>query len=156
MNTPHTGQLASDLLAAPVRSDADVLARVAAIIDEDARTEQTLWLFFLDGDGMQSDVVVPIDDVPGLPDTRLVGNVCYIVSQVLASTEPGGSAVITLTRPGAADLGERDLHWLQALQKGAAKHDSPVRMLCLATPAGVRELGPVAAALGFTPWTPPS
>ncbi len=141
MNTPQAGEL----LATPVRTDADVLARVTAIIGEQAQAAPALWLFFLDGDGMQSDVVVPIDDVPDLPDPRLAGNVCYIVSQVLSSTEPGGSAVITLSRPGPADHGERDLHWLRALQDGAAAHNSPIRMLCLATPAGVRELGPVAA-----------
>jgi hypothetical protein len=32
-----------------------------------------------------------------------------------------------------------------ALQWGVAAYGTPIRMLCLATPDGVRELGPVTA-----------
>lgn len=144
MDTPPR---ASDLLAMPVRTDADVLARIGAIIDAEARAVPALWLFFLGHDGLQNNVVVPVDDIPEFPDPRLVANVCYIVTRVLAET-PGGSAVITLSRPGPADRGEPDLEWLRALQDGAATHQTPIRMLCLATPSGVRELGPVRAAPG--------
>jgi hypothetical protein len=146
MDTSHVGQQARDLLATPVRTDADVLARVSAIIDASERALQSLWLFFLNRDGLQSEVVVPIDDIPDLPDPRLVGNVCYLITQVLSGDQSDGSAVIALSRPGPAELAEMDLHWLSALQEGAVKHRTPIRMLCLATPAGVRELGPVAAA----------
>jgi hypothetical protein len=146
MDTSHHRPHSRELLSTPVRTDADVLARVGAIVDEEARKLQTLWLFFLNRDGMQSDVVVPIDDVPDLPDPQLVGNVCYIVSQVLSGEEPEGAAIIALSRPGGSDLGETDRYWLSALQQGAARHDTPVRMLCLATPEGIRELGPVGTA----------
>ncbi len=141
METPHR----SELLATPVRTDADVLARVGAIIDAEARRLQALWLLFLDRDGMQNEVVVPIDCITEPPDPQLVGGVCYVVSQVLSDAEPDGCVVITVSRPGMAELGEADRHWLSVLQQGAATHRSPVRMLCLATPDGVRELGPVAA-----------
>lgn len=134
-----------ELLATPVTTDADVLARIGSIIDAEARAAQSLWLVFLDSAGLQANVVVPIDDIPDFPDPELVGNVCSIVSQAVTDAAPGGSAVITLSRPGPAVLGEMDRHWLHALQRGAATHRSPIRMLCLATPAGVRELGPVAA-----------
>jgi len=140
MESPHC----SELLATPVRTDADVLARVGAIIDAGNRALQALWLFFLDRDGMQSEVVVPIDCLPEPPDPQLVSGLCYVVSQVLSDTEPDGSAVITLSRPGLADLGDMDRYWLSALQQGAATHRLPIRMICLATPDGIRELGPVA------------
>jgi hypothetical protein len=145
MDTSHASRQAVDLLATPVRTDAEVLARVSVMIDVRERALQTLWLFFLDRDELQSEVVVPIDGIPDLPDPRLVGNVCYLVSQVLSGDQSDGSAVIALSRPGSAELGEMDLHWLRALQQGAVQHRAPIRMLCLATPAGVRELGPVAA-----------
>jgi len=135
----------AELLATPVRTDADVLARVATVIDDEARALHALWLFFLDRDGMQNEVVVPIDCIPELPDPHLAGTVCYVISQLLSGAEPDGSAIITLSRPGMTDLGDADRHWLKALQQGAATHQSPIRMLCLATPGGVRELGPVAA-----------
>lgn len=139
METPHSAQL----LATPVRTDADVLARVASIIDEQARALRALWLFFLDRDGLQNEVVVPIDCIPDAPDPGLAGCVCYVVTQLLTGTEPEGTAIITLSRPGRAELGDTDRSWLAALQQGAAAHRSPIRMLCLATPGGVRELGPL-------------
>jgi hypothetical protein len=141
METPHS----AELLATPVRTDADVLARVATVIDDKARALHALWLFFLDREGVQNEVVVPIDCIPELPDPQLAGTVCYVISQLLSGAEPEGSAIITLSRPGRAELGDADRHWLSALQQGAATHQSPIRMLCLATPGGVRELGPVAA-----------
>lgn len=141
METPHS----AELLATPVRTDADVLARVATVIDDEARALHALWLFFLDHDGMQNEVVVPIDCIPELPDPQLAGTVCYVISQLLSGAEPEGSAIVTLSRPGLAEPGDADRHWLSALQQGAATHRSPIRMICLATPGGVRELGPVAA-----------
>jgi hypothetical protein len=142
METPHS----ADLLATPVRSDADVLARVATVIDKQSRALRALWLFFLDRNGLQNEVVVPIDCIPAQPDPGLVGSVCYVVTQLLNGSEPEGAAIITLSRPGADDLGDSDRRWLSALQQGAARHRSPIRMLCLATPCGVRELGPVTSA----------
>jgi len=142
MNTPHR----SELLARPVRTDADVLARVAAIIDAEARRLQALWLFFLDRDGMQNEVVVPIDCIPDPPDPQLVGGVCYVISQVLSDEQPDGCVVIARSRPGHAELGAMDRRWLCALQQGAAIYKPPIRMFCLVTPDGVRELGPVATA----------
>jgi hypothetical protein len=67
MDTPPR---ASDLLATPVRTDADVLARISAIIDAEARAVPALWLFFLGHDGLQNNVVVPVDDIPEFPDPR--------------------------------------------------------------------------------------
>jgi hypothetical protein len=134
------------LLTTPVRTDADVLARVATVIDEEARRLRALWLFFLDRDGLQNEVVVPIDCIPDSPDPGLAGSVCYVVTQLLNGSEPEGAAIITLSRPGRAELDDADRRWLSALQEGAAAHRSPIRMLCLATPGGVRELGPVTTA----------
>jgi len=135
---------ASDLLASPVISDQDVLDRVAAIIDPAPRRHRTLWLFFLDAAGSQANLVVPIDDVPERPAAAMVSNVCYIASEALTQCEPGGSVVITLSRPGTATLTDSDRHFLRALQHGASTHATSVRMLCLATTAGIRELGPVS------------
>jgi hypothetical protein len=142
MDDPVHAPSASDLLAIPVRTDAEVLARIAWIIDAEAAATRRLWLFFLDHNGIQSSVLVPIDDIPEFPDSQLVGNVCYIVSQVMSDDEPGGSAVITLSRPGPAVVSEMDLNWLRALRRGAKKHQSSIRMFCLATPDGVLELSP--------------
>jgi len=143
MDASPSGRQAPDLLAIPVITDQDVLDRVAAIIDPAARRGRTLWLFFLDTEGSQANLVVPIDDVPERPAAGMIGNVCYIASEALAQSPPGSSVVITLSRPGTTRLTDSDRYFLRALQHGASTHATSVRMLCLATPAGVRKLGPV-------------
>jgi len=141
---------AQRLLATPVLTDQDVLGRVAALIGPEAAHDPalTVWLFFLDAQGNQANLVVPIDGVPGRPDPSAIANICYVASEVVAQNLPGGSTVITVSRPGTAKLTQPDRHFLRAFQRGAVMHATPVRMLCLATPEGVRELGPAAPAAG--------
>jgi hypothetical protein len=134
---------APELLAVPVITDRDVLDRVAAIISPAARRYRTLWLFFLHRDGIQANLVVPIDDIPERPEAGVIGNVCYVAAQSIAQAPSLLSVIITLGRPGTVRRTDADRHLLRALQHGASRHATPVRMLVLATPEGVRELGPV-------------
>jgi hypothetical protein len=134
---------APELLAVPVITDRDVLDRVAAIISPAARRYRTLWLFFLHRDGIQANLVVPIDDLPEQPEASVIGNVCYVAAQSIAQAPSLLSVIITLGRPGSVRRTDADRHLLRALQHGASRHATPVRMLVLATPEGVRELGPV-------------
>jgi len=139
-------QTAPELLAVPVITDDDVLDRVAAIVEPAARRHRTLWLFFLERDGTQANLVVPIDDIPERPDAAAVSNVCYVASESIAQAPSLLSAVIALSRPGTLRRTDSDRRLLRALQHGASRHATPVRMLVLATPEGVRELGPVKPA----------
>jgi hypothetical protein len=134
---------ASELLAVPVITDRDVLDRVAAIISPAARRYRTLWLFFLHRDGIQANLVVPVDDIPERPEAGVIGNVCYVAAQSIAQAPSLLSVIITLGRPGTPRRTDSDRHLLRALQHGASRHATPVRMLVLATPEDVRELGPV-------------
>jgi hypothetical protein len=134
---------APELLAVPVITDRDVLDRVAAIISPAARRYRTLWLFFLHRDGIQANLVVPIDDLPERPEADVIGNVCYVAAQSIAQAPSLLSVIITLGRPGTVRRTDADRHLLRALQHGASRHATPVRMLVLATPEGVCELGPV-------------
>ena len=136
MTTPHM----ADTFTGPVHTDADVLSRVELLIDPVDRLRQSLWLFFLDRDDKQSPVVVPVEDVPDDPEPDLVGNLCWIIAEVLRGTEPEGSVIITLTRPGPAVVGEMDRLWHERLQDAAILHSARIRMMCLATPAGVLPL----------------
>jgi hypothetical protein len=143
MTNSPAGQGAPELLAVPVVTDHDVLARVSAIIEPAVRRQRSLWLFFLERDGKQANLVVPIDDVPERPEAPIVANVCYVASESVAQAPRILSVVIALSRPGTIRRTESDRHILRALQHGAARHATPIRMLVLATPEGVRELGPV-------------
>jgi hypothetical protein len=122
---------------APVLTDEDVLRRVDQLIDPDARRRQSLWLFFLDRNQQQLPVVVPIDDVPDDPEPEVVGNLCFIIAEVLGESEPEGSVVVARTRPGAVTPDGTDRTWRDRLRDGAAEHGARIRMMCLATPGGV-------------------
>jgi hypothetical protein len=119
----------------PVHTDPEVRKRVEQLIEPGVRLRHSLWLFFLDGNDVQLPVIVPIDDVPDDPDPELVGNLCWIIAEVLGDNE--GSVVITLTRPGPAVTDGPDRVWHDRLRDAAAAHSARIRMMCLATPDGV-------------------
>ena len=139
-------QTAPELLAIPVVTDQDVLDRIAAIVSPAARRYRTLWLCFVQRDLRQANLVVPIDDLPERPEAAAIDQVCYVAAESIAQAPRLQSVIITLSRPGTLRRTESDRHLLRALQHGASRHGAPVRMLVLATPEGVRELGPVRPA----------
>lgn len=126
--------------ADPLVTDTDVLRRVDRLVDQESRRERSVWLLFLSADGTQLPVVVPIDDVPERPDPPLVGNLCHVIADVLADAAPGGSAVVTLTRPGGEAVDDTDRYWFRALHGAAREQGVSLRLLCLATKAGIRQL----------------
>ena len=142
METPCGASLADQLARVPVRTDADVLARVDAIIDPASRKDRTLWLFFFNPDGTQANVVMPIDDIPAYPGPDEAEGLFEMLAHLFDPGGPGGSLVLTVTRPGPAGLTDSDRRWAAILNRGAADNGTPVRMVCLATPEGVRGLGP--------------
>jgi hypothetical protein len=124
---------------APLRTDDDVLRRVDLLLADTVRQLRSVVLLFLDDDGVQLPVVVPVDDVPERPDPMLVGSMCWVIAEVLRQY-PGGSAIVALTRPGVPQPDNSDLDWCEMLRAAARQQHSPVRMFCLATPSGVRTL----------------
>jgi Pentapeptide repeats (8 copies) len=127
-------------LTAPLDTDQDVLRRVDFLLDRDARRRRSLWLLFLSDEHVQQPVVVPIDDVPERPDAEIVANLCDIIATVLEDAVPGGSAVVALTRPGDSAVNDADACWFRTLYGAARERGASIRMLCLATRAGVRQL----------------
>jgi len=128
-----------DLLA-PLDTDADVLDRVDQLIGEDARRDRSLWLLFLDADAVQLPVVVPIDDMPANSDPYAAACICDVTAHVLSDAAPGGSAVITLVRDHGPGVTDSDQQWLMALQAAAARTGLRLRMFCVASREGVRQL----------------
>jgi hypothetical protein len=142
METSHGASLADQLALIPVRTDADVLARVDAIIDPAARRDRTLWLFFLNPDDTQANVLMPIDDIPAYPGPDDAEGLFEMLGDLTDPDGLGLSLVLTITRWGTTDLTESDRRWAATLSRGAAQAGTPVRMFCLATPEGVRGVGP--------------
>jgi hypothetical protein len=140
MTTNSASALPDIDLAAPLRTDQDLLRRIDHLLDQDSRRLRSLWLLFLDGDGVQLPVVVPIDDVPERPDPPLVGNLCDMIGHITGDAAAAGSAVIALTRPGGGTVNDSDRYWFRTLRASASERGVAIRMICLATRAGVRQL----------------
>lgn len=139
MTTATAGPSPDSDLAALLRTNDDVLRRVDLLLNDHARQLRSVVLLFVDGDGRQLPVVVPIDDVPERPEPLAVGNLCWIIAEALTHY-PGGAAVVVLTRPSPGPATDADRYWARSLYRSAREHGAPIRMLCLATPSGVRQL----------------
>jgi hypothetical protein len=151
MEASHGATLADRLSKIPVVTDADVLARVDVIIEPESRKPLTLWVFFLNPDGTQPMVIMPIDDIPEQPDVEDGEFVFQMLSHLYGPDSPDGSLILTISRDGTTAPTEGDRRWLRALQHGVAEYAAPVRMFCLATPEGVRDLGPVSPGSSSSP-----
>ncbi len=141
MTTATAGPAPDSDLAAPLRTTSDVLHRVDLLLGEPARQLRSIVLLFLDGEGRQLPVVVPIDDLPERPDPLLIGNLCWTIGEALTQY-PGGSAVVVLTRPAAGQVSDADRCWARNISRSARERGAPIRMLCLATSSGVFRLTP--------------
>jgi hypothetical protein len=123
-------------------TDADVLHRVRQLVGTATATRQ-LWVMFVDGDGRQAPVVVPISDVPLRPDTRMVDNLVALLAEVLADLTTGGGAasvVLTLERIGRDAVLPADREWAGALEQACVRAGAALRGVHLSTSGGVRRL----------------
>jgi hypothetical protein len=144
MTTTPSARLAASDIAVPLRTDDDVLRRVDLLIDLQARELRSAWLLFIAATGVQLPVVVPIDDVPERPDPGTASSLCWLVAVALRENVPGGSAVVVLTRPGSVAANDADRNWAAALHRAARDRGASLRLVCLATPAGVGRLSETA------------
>jgi hypothetical protein len=142
MTTTTYGPLPASDIAVPLRTDEDVLRRVDLLVDQDARQERSIWLLFLAANGVQLPVVVPIDSVPEQPDLTSARSLCWVIAEALRTNVPGGYAIVALTRPGAATANRIDRDWATTLHRAAGDRGASIRMVCLATPAGVSLVSP--------------
>jgi hypothetical protein len=147
METSRGATVADQLAEIPVITDPDVLARVDEIIEPAARQDRALWLLFFYPDGTQAPVVMPLDDMPEMPDED-DGEVPFHILRHFYGLEGGNdlSFVLVMCRSGSLELTISDRQWLAVLEWGITEYDAPVRMICLATPEGVCGLGPLSSS----------
>jgi hypothetical protein len=99
----------------PVRTAAELTVRWKLLLDPPVFSARSLWLAFLD-DGLMSPVVIPVDDVPAVPDRPLLANVVAVCETVIASHVASTPHVaMALCRPGRPTVTEDDQAWERAL-----------------------------------------
>lgn len=123
-------------------TDHDVLDRVDQLVGRAAAVRQ-LWIMFVDGDGRQAPVILPISDLPRTPQPgplRSLRRVLAGLRDDLATDLGPGSVILTFERVGRNAVLPADLTWSDALTQTCAEAGMPLRGLYLSTDGGVRPL----------------
>ena len=109
MTTPPLAQV-------PVRSAAELTRRWADLLDPPGSAARSLWLMWLGPDGRSLPVIVPIDDVPRLPDVGLTDGLLTLHDSVVEGRPEDGHLALALCRPGPPAITEDDDEWADALR----------------------------------------
>jgi hypothetical protein len=126
----------------PLRTDADVDRRVAALVGRAAR-DDTLWLLFVDGDDRQAPVVMPVEELSGPPVDELIvglGDVLAGFLPDLATDGGPGSVVFVRERLGPDTVLPADRAWAEALGAMCRSRDIALRGIHLSTRGAVRRM----------------
>jgi hypothetical protein len=128
--------------APSLRTDADVLARVNALVGPACAGRQ-LWVMLVDGDDRQLPTVLPIAGIPRSPDRRGLHALERLVDGLrdqLATDRGPGSVVFTLERTGVDAIMPADREWSDALRVACAHRQVALRGVFLSSDSGVRRM----------------
>jgi hypothetical protein len=101
----------------PVRSAEELTRRWETLLDPPVFGARSLWLTWFD-DGLMLPVVIPVDDVPAVPDRELLANVATVCESVAESHVGGTSHVgLALCRPGRPTITKDDDAWVDGLRE---------------------------------------
>ncbi|MGY1834417.1 hypothetical protein ACI79P_04825 [Blastococcus sp. SYSU DS0510] len=107
----------SPLADARVRSAAELTDRWSTLLGPDGFGARSLWLTWFDADGRQLPVVVPVDDLPALPEPALLVGLREVHGSVVHDQLGGtGHLALALCRPGEPDVTAEDEAWAQELR----------------------------------------
>ena len=96
----------------PIRSAADLTARWTALLDPPIFGARSLWLSWIDTDGLMLPTVIPIDDVPELTDGRLLVGLRELHGAITESHLDGRAHLaMALCRPGSPEVTTTDYEW---------------------------------------------
>jgi hypothetical protein len=107
----------------PVRTAGDLVRRWELLLEPPAFAARSLWLTFYD-DGLMTSVVIPVDDVPAVPDRPLLANVAQVCEAIVESHVAGTAHVaLALCRPGRPTVTRDDEAWERGLAEAFATTD---------------------------------
>lgn len=130
----------------PVLTDEDLTARWIEILGVGGWPSpcltRTLWTAFFDPHGMQSPVLVPLDELPLRPQWPDVDSVMRVLQHIVAEQYEGAPSVaLALERPGPPAATGNDRAWAAALQRAADEHKVLLRRMHIAGRGWVLPLG---------------
>jgi hypothetical protein len=123
-------------------TDADVLARVRSLVGR-ACTDRQLWIMWVNGDGRQAPVVMPVSAMPHHPPGGLLDGLATVLRGLhddLTTDLGPGSVILTLERRGPSATHPQDRAWAEALVRTCHTAEVGLRGVFLSSDAGVRRL----------------
>ena len=101
----------------PLRSALALTRRWVALLSTTVFGARSLWLAWVGTDGCMLPLVVPIDDLPDVPDAAVLDGLLQLHDTVVeARLGDGGHFALALCRPGQPDITEADEEWAEALR----------------------------------------
>ena len=106
----------SPVALAPVRSAEELTARWAFMLEPPVFGARALWLAWLHDDGRMLPIVIPVDDIPPVPDDGMLQGLLQLHDAVAEEHLAGeGHLAMALCRPGLPAITEDDEEWAAAL-----------------------------------------
>lgn len=110
-----------------IRTAADVLGVWQELMGPGGFGGRTLWLLFLDRDGVPAQVLMPIEELEPEPDDRFVDALAKSVSHLRADGLVH-TVVLLLSRPGPGQMTDQDRRWACALGARPALAGWPIHL----------------------------
>jgi len=96
----------------PVRSADELTARWEAILEPPVFGARTLWLAWLDARGRMLPMLVPIEDIPLVPDVALLDGLRRVHEGIAEA-----HLALVLSRPGRPEITGDDDEWAEGLRE---------------------------------------
>src|SRR3954469_19854164 len=106
------------LAAAPIRSAAELADHWTALLDPPIFGSRSIWLMWLQDDGRPLELIIPMEDLPRLPDHPMLFGLLSLHEAVSDThLDGGGHLAMALCRPGRPEITEDDDAWVDALSE---------------------------------------
>ncbi len=104
------------LASVPVRSAPELTRRWVTVLEPPVFAARSLWLLWLGEDSCMLPVVVPVDDVPRLPDRATLHGLVDLHDAVTDRSTGPTHLALALCRPGPAAVTADDDGWADGLR----------------------------------------
>lgn len=112
---------------APVRTPHDLYQRWRDLMGPLGFGGSSLWLGFLDEDGLMNTGLTQIEDIPTRVDPAMCKPLLEMCRHILGAQVDGRSVALLLTRPGSNPMNEDDRSWARGLTAAAEELEVSMR-----------------------------
>jgi hypothetical protein len=107
----------------PIRSAAELTDHWTALLDPPIFGTRSLWLMWLQDDGRPLELIIPLEDLPQLPENAMLAGLLSLHEAVSDTRlDGGGHLAMVLCRPGRPEITEDDDAWVDGLSEVLDDH----------------------------------